>query len=201
MDDLIMSEKDSMRLITSMINKARNVVSENGFLYIVWGWVILICCVVQLLSDLLFHYPYAYYIWFSTYAVLIFQIIYLVRKKKSGITKTYTEEINAFVWIAFAIGAMLMVFICVTMKANQLILPLLLVFYGLPTFLSGAVLKFTPLLIGGISCWILAFLSAIIEFEFQLVLIAIAVISAWLIPGYLLQKKYKIALLTHGRKS
>ncbi len=193
MEEKEITERESMELITSMINKAKSQVSENGFLYIIWGWVILICCVVQLLSDHFFHYPKAYYTWFSTYAVVLFQIIYLVRKKKSDIAKTYTEEINGFVWIAFAIGAMLMVFICISFGAPQLVLPLLLVFYGLPTFLSGAILKFKPLIIGGLCCWILAFISTFIRFEYQLILIAVAVIAAWLIPGYLLQVKYKKA--------
>lgn len=193
MEETNLSEKESMMLIASMINKAKNQVSENGLLYIIWGWVILICCVVQFLSDQFFHYPEAYYIWFSIYGVLIFQIVYLVRQKKSRITKTYTEEIIGFVWIAFAIGAMLMVFICIKLGVNQVLLPLLLVFYGLPTFLSGGILKFRPLIIGGISCWFLAFVSTIIPFEYQIILIAAAVIVAWLIPGYLLQIKYKKA--------
>lgn len=193
MEEKSISERESMELITSMINKAKSQVSENGLLYIIWGWVILICCIVQLISDHFLHYPNVYYIWFSTYAVLLFQIIYLVRKKKSDIAKTYTEEINGYVWIAFAIGAVLMVFICTKFEALQLVLPLLLVFYGLPTFLSGAILKFTPLIIGGICCWILAFISTLIGLEFQLILIAVAVIAAWLIPGYLLQAKFKKA--------
>ncbi len=193
MEEKVITERESMELITSMINKAKSQVSENGFLYIIWGWVVLICCIVQFVSDHFLHYQNAYYIWFSTYAVLLFQIIYLVRKKKSGLAKTYTEEINGFVWIAFAIGALLMVFICVSFEAPQLVLPLLLVFYGLPTFLSGAILKFKPLIIGGLCCWILAFISTFIGFEYQLILIAVAVIAAWLIPGYLLQAKYKKA--------
>lgn len=193
MEEIRMSEKESMILIASMINKAKNQVSENGFLYIIWGWVILICCIVQFLSDQFFHYPHANYIWFSMYAVIIFQIIYLIRNKKSGITKTYTEEINGFVWIAFAIGVILMVFICSKYGVYQIILPLLLIFYGIPTFLSGAILKFTPLLIGGISCWILAFVSIFTPAQAHLLVIATAVIAAWLIPGYLLQMKYRKA--------
>ena len=86
-----------------------------------------------------------------------------------------------------------MVFICSKFETSQLILPLLLIFYGLPTFLSGAVLKFSPLMIGGICCWILAIISTFIGHEFQLILIAVAVIAAWLIPGYLLKAKFKKA--------
>lgn len=191
MEEKAITEKESLALIASMINKAKSQVSEDGFLYIIWGWVILICSLVQILSDHFFHYPNAFYIWFSTYAVIIFQIIYLVRKKKYDRTKTYTEELNGFVWISFAIGAMLMVFICTRFEAKQLILPLILIFYGFPTFLSGAVLKFSPLIIGGSCCWILAIISTFIGIEFQMVLIAIAVVAAWLIPGYLLQAKFK----------
>ncbi len=188
-----LSEKESLALIASMINKAKSQVSENGLLYIVWGWVILICCVVQLASDRFFHNPNAYYIWFSTYAAVIFQIIYLVRKKKSDVAKTYTEEINGFVWVSFAIGAVLMAILCIRFNVPQLVLPMLLIFYGFPTFLSGAILKFKPLIIRGLCCWILGIISTFIGFEYQLILIAVAVILAWLIPGYLIQAKYKKA--------
>ena len=193
MEEKTITERESLELITSMINKAKSQVSENGFLYIIWGWVIFICCMVQLVSDHFLHYQNSSYIWLSTYLVLIFQIIYLVRKKKSDRTKTYTEELNGFVWISFAIGAVLMVFICTRLEAPQLLLPLLLIFYGFPTFLSGAVLKFKPLMIGGICCWILAFISTFVRIEFQMALVAVAVIAAWLIPGYLLQAKFKKA--------
>jgi hypothetical protein len=40
------SPQDSLHLIESMINKARNRFSENGHLYLLWGWVILVCSVV-----------------------------------------------------------------------------------------------------------------------------------------------------------
>ena len=36
------SPQQSLNLIESMINKARNRFSENGHLYLLWGWVILL---------------------------------------------------------------------------------------------------------------------------------------------------------------
>lgn len=35
------SPKDSLQLIDQMINQAKNRFSENGFLYLLWGWLIL----------------------------------------------------------------------------------------------------------------------------------------------------------------
>ena len=57
--------------------------------------------------------------------------------------------------------------------------------------LLGVIIKFKPLLIGGICCWLLSIMSMFVMYEFQLLLLAPAVIAAWLIPGYLLQQKFK----------
>ncbi len=186
-----MSDKESLELITSMINKAKNRFSENGFLYLLWGWVILICCLVQFSLLYFFNYEDAYYIWYLTWIAVIVYLFYLNKKKKTRIMRTYTDEINGFVWLVFIICTALLVFILINAEAVNYINPAILVMYGMPTFLSGIILKFRPLIIGGISCWLLSLLSLFTEYDFQLLLIAIAVIAAWLIPGYLLQKKYK----------
>ena len=186
-----MTEKESMELITSMINKAKNNFSERGLLYIVWGWVILFCCAVNFGGIYFFNYSKSYLVWIVVDVVLIFQIIYLRRKKKSGGTRTYTSEINSFVWIVFFICMVLMVFICNAFKKYEMINPMVLVLYGMPTFLSGTIMKFKPLVIGAICCWVLALISPFINIEYQILLIAAAIIAAWLIPGYLLKQKFK----------
>ena len=197
-EEIKMTERESLELITSMINKAKNNFSEKGFLYLLWGWIILICCITQFVAGYLFNYANAYYVWFLPWVVVIFQMIYLNKKKKSQRTKTYTEEINAWVWLVFFICMVLMIFICVRFKKYEMINPLLLILYGMPTFLSGIIIKFKPLMIGGICCWILAFMASFIAYKYQLLLISTAVIAAWIIPGYLLQIKYKKEKLREG---
>ena len=137
-----MSESESMQLITSMINKAKNLYGETGLFYLIWGWVILFCFLTEFINGLFFHNPKGNFVWLLIYVVLIFQIIYKRRTKKFQRTKTYTREINEFVWIAFFICLMLTIFTCVTLKRYELINPLLLIMYGMPTFLSGIIIKF-----------------------------------------------------------
>ena len=120
-----------------------------------------------------------------------FQIFYLRKVRKTRRTKTYTSEINAFVWIVFFICMILVIFICNVSKKYEIINPLLLVLYGMPTSLSGVIIKFKPLIIGAICCWILAAVSPFINMDYQLILVATAVIVAWIIPGYLLRQKFK----------
>ena len=61
----------------------------------------------------------------------------------------------------------------------------------MPTFLSGVILKSYALKIGGVFCWLLAILSVFINPEFQSLLITIAVVVAWIIPGYILKENLK----------
>lgn len=187
----IMTEKESMELITSMINKAKNNFSERGLLYLIWGWVILFCCITSFVGAYFYHYDKIYFVWLIVYLVIIFQIIYIRKTRKYQKTKTYTSEINAFVWIVFTICLILIIFICNVFRRYELINPLLLVLYGMPTFLSGIILKFRPLIIGAICCWALATASPFINMDYQLLLIATAVVVAWIIPGYLLKAKFK----------
>jgi low temperature requirement protein LtrA len=51
-------------------------------------------------------------------------------------------------------------------------------------------MQFKPLKIGGIICWMLALISAFIPPIYGLLLLSVAVAAAWIIPGYLMRKKY-----------
>ncbi|MEO6836753.1 MAG: hypothetical protein ABI185_00090 [Ginsengibacter sp.] len=190
-DEIRMTEKESMELITSMINKAKDRVSETGTLYLLWGWLILICCIVQFIGFHFFNYINSYYIWFSTWILVIYQFFYLGKRKNVNKVKSYTGEINGFVWLVFFICMMLVIFIGSYLKKYEIINPVLLVLYGMPTFLSGIILKFKPLIIGGICCWALSVLSVFIPGDYQLLLTAAAVIAAWIIPGYILKQNFK----------
>ena len=53
-EEKLMTEKESMELITSMINKAKSRFHESGFLYLLWGWVVLICCMVEFIAAYFF---------------------------------------------------------------------------------------------------------------------------------------------------
>ena len=186
-----MTETESLQLITSMINKAKNRFNETGMLYLLWGWLILACCVVQFVAIHFFNNNKTYYVWYSTWLLLIYQFFYLRKKKASRKVKMYTGEIIGFVWLVFLIMYALLVFILLYMNAGAVISPAILVMYGMPTFLSGIILKFNPLKTGGICCWLLAICSPFVTGEYQLLLIASAVIIAWIIPGYLLKQKFK----------
>jgi surface polysaccharide O-acyltransferase-like enzyme len=87
-EEVSMTEAESMQLISSMINKAKNRFNETGFLYLLWGWVVLICCITQFVAAYFFNYGNAYYVWFLTWIVVVYQVFFLRKKRKSRTTLT-----------------------------------------------------------------------------------------------------------------
>jgi hypothetical protein len=194
MQDEKLTGNESLQVIHAMINKAKNQFSENGHLYLLWGWVVLICSVAQFILLHYFHYDKHYIVWMVTWAALVYQFIYIYRRERRTKVTTYTDDIIKFVWIAFVILMGLFYFLYMRVLAGdfyKFISPGFLALYGMPTFLSGVILRFRPLVIGGIACWILSGLSTFIGYDYQLLLLGLAVIVAWIIPGYILGIRYK----------
>ncbi|WP_207492146.1 hypothetical protein [Aridibaculum aurantiacum] len=189
-----MHPADSLQLIESMINRAKNNFSDNGHLYLIWGWVVLLCSVSHFVLWKFFGFRNAPVVWLLTWVMAIYQAIYLKRNKRKEVVRTYTDDIIGYVWIAFIASMFIAGFALVHELGSQyyrLIAPVILVLYGIPTFLSGIILKFRPLIIGGICCWLLSIISNYIPHEYQVLMFGIAMITAWIIPGYALQSKFK----------
>ena len=186
-----MTEAQSLEIITGMINRAKNRFSETGTLYLLWGWMIFICCLIQFVLLFFFNNSQAYYIWYVTWIAVIYQVYYVIKKKRTQRVRTYTDEIVGFVWLTFMICAVIIVYILIKNDAFTAINACVLFLYGIPTFLSGIILKFKPLSTGGFICWLLAIVAAFTSYEYQLLLLALAVACAWIIPGYLLRSKFK----------
>lgn len=198
-DSTNFSPQESLQLIEGMIKKAQNRFAENGHLYLLWGWMVFACGILQFVLLHFFNYQQHYQVWMLTWLVAIYQIVYLRKTKKKQPTKTYYDEIVGYLWITFAVLFFLIGFIMgrLVQPTNNLYLPItsiLLALYGMPVFLSGIILRFKPLIIGGIGCWVLSLLASIlapiVAYDYILLFVPAAMLIAWIIPGYLMRKKY-----------
>ncbi|MEI6265970.1 MAG: hypothetical protein WCP74_12790 [Sphingobacteriia bacterium] len=188
-----LSANDSLKLIESMIYKAQNRFSENGTLYLIWGWVVFFCSIIQYLFLKFTDYTNGSLVWSVTIIVLIYQIIYLSKKQKKAKVKTYTDEIIGYVWMTFGICMGLLTVIMSKLNIWMLFYPFIFLFYGIPTFLSGAIMRFKPLMIGGFCCWLLSIAASFITSIEVILLFIPAVLFGWIIPGYLLRARFKSA--------
>ena len=185
---------ESLTVIQAMINKAKDQFSENGHLYLVWGWAILVCSIGHFVLIRFFDYQYASMIWMLTWVAIIYQTYYLWKQEKRKKVRTYTDHIIGWVWITFVILMFLFGFlfsIALGKQYYQYMNVGFLALYGMPTFLSGITLRFKPLIYGGITCWLLSIIACFTPYQFHLLLLGFAVIIAWIVPGYILKARFK----------
>jgi|SRR5215831_14683756 len=188
------SKEEGFAIIQSMINKVRNRYSEDGHLYLLWGWVVLACSVAQFILMHYFHYSRGYMVWWACWLAFIYQTVYFYKVRGRKSVRTYTDEIIKYVWIVFLINIILGgIVLGIKMGETQhnFINVFYLISYAVPIFLCGIIIRFRPLIIGGICCWLLSVMSLFISEEYQVLMISAAMIFAWIIPGYLLKKRFK----------
>lgn len=188
-----LSGMESLEIIEQMIKKAKNQFSEDGTLYLLWGWVILCCSLAHFIIDhfQLFSQPWA--VWSVTWVVALYMLAFIRKRDSARRVKTYTEDILGKIWFTFVIMMLVIIFIL------QAYIPefyrynfmFILVCYAMPTFLSGYVLQFRPLIMGGACCWALALLAGLVDFHYHPLFVSAAVILAWIIPGYILKSRYR----------
>lgn len=76
------SPVESLQLITNMINNAKNRFAENGFLYLLWGWVVFICGLIQFILRHFYHYEKSYLVWIAIWPVIIYHFYYVRKRLK-----------------------------------------------------------------------------------------------------------------------
>ena len=190
------SPQQSLALIESMINRAKDRFVEDGSVYLFWGWLVLACSVLQFILLHVYHYPQHYIVWFILFPVFFYrQFFVMPAKNRQRAAYTYTDYIIGFVWITFAILCFLLAFaigFLTTGAYYAFIIHILLAVYGMPVFLTGIIIRFKPLITGGICCWILCIASTFIKvYDYQYLLIPLAMLIAWIIPGYMLRARFK----------
>lgn len=186
-----MTEQESMAIIRGMIAQAKDNFRDNGFYYLLWGWATVFGAVGHFILMKVWNPMYAPIVWLIVPIVgLIGTFSQIKKREKNSRVRTHLEHLTQFLWAG--IGCCFFIILGVTFTQVidfKVAYPLFIMFMGLGTFISGGVLRFYPLMIGGIVAWIIAVIAFFVEFETQLLLIGLGVISAYLVPGYLLKRR------------
>ena len=189
MEEKVLTEKESLALITGMISKAKNHYHESGSSALLWGFANVICFVLAYLQEenwisLPFN-PF----WFMLLAVIL-QVFFSWKERASKATVTFKDETHYYVWLAFGISILIVTVAGGFSDIGYIVLPLILLLFGMPTFISGCIKKFKPLIYGGIICWILSVISFFYRENEVFLLVAMGAFFAWVIPGFILRKNY-----------
>ena len=200
MEEKSLTEKESLALISTMINQAKGHYYESGSSALLWGFSNVICFVLAYLAETVngFYFP------FNPFYLMIFagllQIYFYRKERKNKRTITFKDEAHTYIWMTFGISILILTVAGGFANIGYWVLPLLLMLFAIPTFISGCIKKFKPLIIGGIICWVLSIICFFYRENEVFLLVALGAFCAWVIPGFILRKNFyrKIANRDHG---
>lgn len=190
MEEKRISQEESLQIIHSMIDMAKNKFNESGFHFLLWGALVVAASLAQYFMMQNGLGKESNFVWLVITVVgIVVAFIYEYKKSKSERTKSKFDKMYGYLWLGFGITLFITIFISLSHQVMPIAFILVLV--GLATFVSGAIYKFTPLIIGAIIFWLAGALCAVLPATEQLLVNAIATVLGYLVPGILLWKKSK----------
>jgi hypothetical protein len=181
-----LTAEQSLDIITTMIQAAKGNARKNSFHFLLWGWVVVIANLgMYALTQL--NYPHPYVVWVITIPAWVISLYKGYRQGKTQHVSTHLDTVSLWLWLTF--GICIFTVVAFGNRINYQINPLIITISTLPTFVSGIILRFKPLMLGGISFWIFGIVSFLCPTEIQPLIGAAAIFCGYLVPGYLLKNK------------
>ncbi|MFY8021427.1 MAG: hypothetical protein ACOVP1_09525 [Bacteroidia bacterium] len=190
-----MNELEALQIIESMINKTKKEISDNGFYWILWGWLVFISALVDYTLMVFFQHDLHALVW--AIMMPLGGIITAIKGRKESIeksksAKTYVDELMKYVITAYVISLLIICFIMPmhpdTWKSFY---PVIMVLYATITYITGGIVKSKALRMGSFLNWACAITAFFVTYDWQLLLLALAVLGGFIIPGHILNKEFK----------
>lgn len=190
MEEKEINANESLQIIQSMIDTAKNKLADDGVLLIFWGWLVFVSSLITY-AGILMHTDGAYYAWLILMPLGgVFSFFYGRAQSKKETVRTYIDTYLGYSWTAFII-ALLITLAFMPVHGVKITYFFLMLLYGLATLISGGILNFRPLITGSLFSFVCAIVSVFAAEEQQYLCIAAAVLFSYIIPGHLLRARYK----------
>jgi len=186
-EEKMMTGEESLQIISEMINKTKFNIRQSSFHLLFWGWLIFVCSISEYILWKFTDFTHPYYIWFFVIPGVFVSMIYGFRTGRKAVVRTYADNLYAATWIGFFIASIIL--FTVHVHKMQDFAVYILILAGFPTFVSGFIIKFKPLIIGGLCFWFFALIVNFAGPEISPLGMPVAILTGYLIPGYLLKSK------------
>ncbi|MBL7775927.1 MAG: hypothetical protein JNK89_07975 [Saprospiraceae bacterium] len=177
-----------MRVIRETIDLAKRGVGESGFQFLWWGWLVIGASLAE------------YYLLskgYGTRAHLAWMVMPLVgapvsvfyewRRDRKSEGRNIVRAWYGYLWAGFGISLALV--LVTSVSSQQAPVPIVLVLAGFATFMSGILIRFRPLVFGGILLWAGSAVCLGVPLREHSLVEACAVLLGYIVPGYLLNRK------------
>ena len=184
-EDKTLSPQESLRVIRETIDLAKQSFHENGFHFLLWGWLVAVASAMNYYFIAIQPTEQANMAWLIMVVVGVpAAFIYEWRRSRRGRTENVVHNWYGLIWLGFGIS--MIISIPMAVRGGISPVPFILVLVGFATFMSGVLLRFTPLYIGAAVMWAGALWCMFLAPVQHLLVQAGTALLGYLIPGYLL---------------
>ena len=185
-----LSPQESLRVIRNTIDLAKRSFRDNGFHFLLWGWLVVLASAVHwyLLVNRL--HPNPQIAW--AVMVVIGMPAAFIRewlRKRETQTPNLFHRMYGFIWLGYGISMVLT--IPLAANSGHSPVPFILVLTGFATFMSGIILNFKPLIFGAATIWAGALWCLFLSSDQHLLVQAASAVFGYLLPGYLLNHQMR----------
>ena len=185
-EEKMMSGEESLKIISEMISRTKVNIRQGSFHLLFWGWLIFACSLSEYILYRFTDFASPWYVWFFVIPGVFVSMIYGWVNGSKATVYTYADMLYTWTWMGFLFSAIVL-FILVWEDMRS-VAPFILTLAAIPTFVSGFIIKFRPLILGAISFWIFALVAHFGGQNIASLAVPVAMLTGYLIPGYLLRK-------------
>ncbi|MCH8569063.1 MAG: hypothetical protein LAT67_12390 [Balneolales bacterium] len=189
MKDNTLTQQQSMEVIREMIQRSKQKFSQYAGSFLVWGWAINVAAAityVHIIQEWTFN---LYFVWIAAIGIPSIWSIYMGYQKGKESTQHAKSPLDSYmlaVWGGSA-GVFNILMLVGVVNGWIIMYPLLIAVFGWGVLITGALIKFRPLIFGGISNFFIAGIAVFVATEAILLILIAALTCSYLIPGYMLK--------------
>ena len=184
-----LSNKESLALITEMINRAkRETAGDGGFQMRLWGWVIAICNFGHFTLEKL-GYEHPYYVWFLVAPAAVVSFWKGFQIARNARVKSHVSQVINQVWIMVFAGIVITLAFMPTIGYNQN--PIILILAGIGMWTTGSLIRVNLVRGGGVLLLLAAVIGFMLPVSAQYLLSGVAMVLGYLLPGYYLNTNFR----------
>lgn len=179
------SREDSLRVIAQMIEQVKQKPRAiDAFNTLLWGYLVLSCALLHWFILHTRYAPQGSWVWLLILVGWVVAIVVNRRFSQQQRATTYVDQLIRYLWQGFGIS---MGLVLLGLKPDGVhFLPTVMVFYGLAMYVQGGLLRFPPYRWGAFAGWACGGIAYFLNPTDQLLLLALAVLGSYLVPGHVL---------------
>ncbi len=194
MENNSLTPEESFDIINKAISNFKMNYKESAQSFLLWGWVLTLASFSNFIILKILHTKEAYGSMgfyslgnWCVFGIIGFIVLFFMERKTIKNKKVFSH-LDAYIknlWIVTAASFFIATFLCAKLEIAPP--PIMLLIAGIATTTSGLLIKFRPLIIGGIAFFIFSIATTFVSNEYIALIVGVSIICGYLIPGYFLK--------------